>query len=325
MRKSGLTTVGVAFLLMKALTTPSAVLAAGTAAPNFANPEYGNGKVFQASGRTRTAVKGQACMQRSRKPRCEGEAVLPLFLHIALRPELMEPRYIGMILGRADIAADTGLYQSHNWRPSSLGAASFVLQAENQPVATECSASFTAHFPHSGLNRKDLIKELGQPVRHYFDNSGRPTDEYHFAANTVLTVTEPANTFEVSSISVSYQGPHIAGPSNDDYKAAAVFRLEKARHQIAAGNAAECSKILREHLQDNPQDASGHLLLAQTLSRSSDLNGSIDEYRRAYNLARSQGLAQVEGEAVSGLARIGISADSLMRQREIAAHGAYYN
>ena len=92
------------------------------------------------------------------------------------------------------------------------------------------------------------------------------------------------------------------------------FRLDKAKRQLAWGNAPECARILREHLQDNPQDAAGHLLLAQTLHRMCDLNGSIDEYRTSYDLAKRQNLPQIEGEAVGGLAKIGITADSQARQ-----------
>jgi hypothetical protein len=252
--------------------------------------------------------------QVSRRPRCEGEAVLPLFLHIALRPELMEPRYINIILGRANQSGNTGLFENYIWRASLPGKASYHLQAENHPVATECSASFSAHFQHSGLNRLDIIKELGQPARHFFDSSGHPADEYRFSDHTFLTVSEPANTFEVTQITVCYQGPHIAGPSSDDYSAAQAFRLQKAQRQLAFGNASECAKILREHLQDNPHDAPTHLLLAQTLQRVCDLNGAIDEYRTAYHLSQTQGLPHVEGEAVSGLAKIGISTDSQARQ-----------
>jgi hypothetical protein len=50
------------------------------------------------------------------------------------------------------------------------------------------------------------------------------------------------------------------------------------------------------------------------LQRACDLNGAIDEYRTAYNLSQKQGLPHVEGEAVSGLAKIGISIDSQARQ-----------
>ncbi len=256
---------------------------------------------------------------KNKRPQCHGDAVLPMMVHMAMRPELIEAKYLRTILGAPDNKGSSGFGMSSlNWRAKQLGGPSFALQngtasfANKQtipvahPLAT--SKTFVALFPHSGMQLKHVKKQLGEPVRQYFDNNAQPVECYQLSPNALLTFTEPVNCFDVTQMAVVYDGPPLPAPSTQDYAVANQYRLTVARQHLASGDTIRCAELLNEHLKDNPLDAGAHLILAKTMKHYGDINGAIDEYKNALTLARTYGVPSVENEAYSALTYFGVVA-----------------
>lgn len=256
---------------------------------------------------------------KNRRPQCHGDAVLPMMVHMAMRPELIEAKYLRTILGAPDNKGTSGFGMSSlNWRAKQIGAPSYALQngtasfankqtiAVAHPLAT--SKTFVALFPHSGMQLKHVKKQLGEPTRQYFDDNAQPVECYQLSPNALLTFTEPASCFDVTQMAVVYNGPPTPVPSPQDYAVANQYRLSVARQHLASGNTIRCAELLNEHLQDNPLDAGAHLILAKTMKHYGDINGAIDEYKNALTLARTYHVPSVENEAYSALALFGVVA-----------------
>ncbi|MDQ5937734.1 MAG: hypothetical protein QG574_5093 [Cyanobacteriota bacterium erpe_2018_sw_21hr_WHONDRS-SW48-000092_B_bin.40] len=274
-----------------------------------------------ASNGTIVPMKGSVnrYQPKNKRPQCHGDAVLPMMVHMAMRPELIEAKYLRTILGAPDNKGSSGFGMSSlNWRAKQLGGPSFVLQngsasfANKQtipvahPLAT--SKTFVALFPHSGMQLKHVKKQLGEPVRQYFDNNAQPVECYQLSPNALLTFTEPVNCFDVTQMAVVYDGPPLPAPSTQDYAVANQCRLTVARQHLASGDTVRCAELLNEHLKDNPLDAGAHLILAKTMKHYGDINGAIDEYKNALTLARTYGVPSVENEAYSALTYFGVVA-----------------
>ncbi|CAN5407367.1 hypothetical protein BH11CYA1_BH11CYA1_48530 [soil metagenome] len=280
-----------------------------------------NGDAYSTSSKKSKLVKGSASryQAKSGRPRCHGDAVLPMMVHMARRPELIESKYLRTILGAPDNRGSSAFGMSSlNWRARQIGAPSFALQngtlnfANKQTIAvahpSATSKTLVAMFPHSGLQLKDIKKQLGEPTRQYFDNNAQPVESYQLSPNAVLTFTEPVNCFDVTQMAVVYNGAPTALPSAEDYAVANQYRLTVARQHLASGDTIGCAELLNEHLKDNPLDAGAHLILAKTMKHYGDINGSIDEYKNALNLARTYGVSSVEKEAYSALSMFGVVA-----------------
>lgn len=302
------------------LSTLHSVATNGTIAPIV--PQTGGGSV-RASVPVKAAAPVKASISRyqakNKRPQCHGDAVLPMMVHMAMRPELIEAKYLRTILGAPDNKGTSGFGMSSlNWRAKQIGAPSYALQngtasfankqtiAVAHPLAT--SKTFVALFPHSGMQLKHIKKQLGEPMRQYFDDNGQPVECYQLSPNALLTFTEPANCFDVTQMAVVYNGPSTPAPSAQDYAVANQYRLSVARQHLASGNTIRCAELLNEHLQDNPLDAGAHLILAKTMKHYGDINGAIDEYKNALTLARTYHVPSVENEAYSALALFGVVA-----------------
>lgn len=285
---------------------------AGVSTASSVSPNYAPGTA---------PMKGSAkrYQPKNKRPQCHGDAVLPMMVHMAMRPELIEAKYLRTILGAPDNKGSSGFgMSSMNWRAKQLGGPSFALQngtasfANKQtipvahPLAT--SKTFVALFPHSGMQLRHVKKQLGEPVRQYFDNNAQPVECYQLSPNALLTFTEPVNCFDVTQMAVVYDGPPLPAPSPQDYAVANQYRLTVARQHLASGDTVRCAELLNEHLKDNPLDAGAHLILAKTMKHYGDINGAIDEYKNALTLARTYGVPSVENEAYSALTYFGVVA-----------------
>lgn len=255
---------------------------------------------------------------RSRSPRSQGEAVLPMMVHMAMRPELIDATYLKMILGASDNKGVSAFGMSSlHWTAKELGGPVYALQngvasfsqKHNGPscMQTYVQKTFLVQFRRSGMQLKHLKKQLGEPLRSYYDDNCQPVEEFQFTPNAVLTFTEPHNCFDISRMAVIYNGPQLAPPTAQDYAVASQYRLGAARKFLASGNTVRCAELLNEHLKQNPEDAGAHLILARTYRHYGDINASMTEYRRAFELARKYHNTTVEKDAYEGLTQYGVT------------------
>ncbi len=256
---------------------------------------------------------------RSKSPKGHGEAVLPMMVNLAMHPELMDAKYLRMILGAPDNKGVSGFGMSSlRWTAKDLGGPIIDLQSgiasfknthhRSTDSGTQISKTLLVQFPQSKLRLKEVQKQLGAPLRRYFDDQSHPVECYQLAPGALLTITEPANCFDIKKMAVVYNGPPLKSPGMQDYAVAAEYRLAVARRHLAGGNSVRCAELLNEHLKDQPHDAGAHLILAKTMRHYGDVNGSINEYRTALQLARTHHVSAVEQEAFAALHQLGLVA-----------------
>jgi tetratricopeptide (TPR) repeat protein len=133
-----------------------------------------------------------------------------------------------------------------------------------------------------------------------------------------LSASEPLNSFDIERIIVSYTGPVLAPVGQRDLFNASLFRQKQIDHHLDRGNNNRGLAFLQEHLDDNPQDIEAHLLLADTLKRRSDLNGSIAEYRRALALAQGSNDLMMQKKAIKGLRQFGLVPDATVSTMSVS-------
>ncbi|MBL0186560.1 MAG: hypothetical protein IPP97_12555 [Candidatus Obscuribacter sp.] len=247
--------------------------------------------------------------------RTTGGSILPLMLEVSARPELLQSDYLRRMLGGAD---DRGRYclgqKVLHWSKVEQPGTSFSLQESNVFAATTVGAPPAAcqhrelicHMRKSGFDLKQVRSFLGQPERRYFDNCAHPVEVYRFSPHASISLTEPANSFDVNQITVTYIGQTLPPPSAQSMALADGYRLAKAKRLLASGNTGLALTLLREHLADNPQDRGAHLVMAGILKRIGDVNGAMDEYRSALQLARACGDRDVEKRSLAGLSAFGV-------------------
>lgn len=288
------------------LATPPTAAASATVANPVASP---------------TAVKASISRYQSRtkNPRTHGDAILPMMVNVAMHPELMDAKYLRMLLGAPDNkgVSSFGMSSMH-WSAKAIGSPFIALQAGIANYAnknhcttdsgTRINRTLLVEFPNSGIRLNNVQKQLGAPLRRYFDDQSQPVECYQLSPNAVLNVTEPANCFDIKKMAVVYNGPPLGLPTAKDYAIAAEYRLALAKRCLAGGNTIRCAELLNEHLKDQPRDAGAHLILAKSMRHYGDINGSITEYRTALSLARTYGVSSVEQEAYAALNQLGLVA-----------------
>lgn len=249
--------------------------------------------------------------------RTTGGSILPLMLEVSSRPELLQSDYLRRMLGGADDRGRYSLGQKVlHWSKVEQPGTSFSLHESTVFAATTVGAPATAcqhrelicHMRKSGFDLKQARGFLGQPERRYFDNCANPVEVYRFSPYASISLTEPANSFDVSQITVTYIGQTLPPPSAQSMALADGYRLAKAKRLLASGNTGLSLTLLREHIADNPQDRGAHLVLAGILKRIGDVNGAMTEYRSALQLARACGDKEVEKRSLAGLSAFGVVA-----------------
>ena len=257
------------------------------------------------------AAKFPAMVEASDKHPTHGKNTLPFLLSLARRPELMHPQYLRMVLGTPEKARGYS-YPTNNfaWSPADNSKTHYYLNRlpNNGPggVALSESRQFVVTFAQSTIRQKDVRAKLGKPTRRYYDNQAQPVELYQITPTTTLMACEPSNTFDVSRLSVCYNGPVLAPADQRDLLSASIYRQEQIDHHLDKGNHERGLEFLQEHLDDNPQDIEAHLLLAQTLKNRSDVNGAIAEYRRALALAQASSDKSMAKRAIKGLRQFGL-------------------
>jgi hypothetical protein len=238
-----------------------------------------------------------------------GKVALPFLISLAERPELLQPPFMRLVLGNPDrTRAYAYPSTTFTWTPADGSSTYFVLtrRTDARPPATGESRQLVAMFKHSRITLKTVRSRLGKPIRRYFDNRSFPCELYQVSPFTTLAVCEPTNSFDVSQITVCYNGPYLPQVSDDELARAESNRLKQIDHHFQHGNRDRALSLLQEHIADHPQDIKAHLLLASALRGRCDVNGSIAEYRKALAMAQAAGDVALQHQAIDALAPLGL-------------------
>ncbi len=247
--------------------------------------------------------------------RTPGGTILPLMLEVSAKPELLQADYLRRMLGGSDDRGRYSLGQKvMHWSKVEQPGSTFDFHESTVLASTVVGAppvvcqhrELTCRMRKSGFELKQIRSFLGQPAKRYFDDCAHPVEVYRYSPNASISLTEPANSFDVNQITVTYIGQPLPAPSVQSMALADGYRLAKARRLLASGNTGLALTLLREHLADNPQDRGAHLVLAGILKRIGDPNGAMTEYRSALQLARACGDKEVESRSLAGLSAFGV-------------------
>ena len=165
---------------------------------------------------------------------------------------------------------------------------------------------------------KDVRSELGKPIRRYFDNGTSLVELYQLAPGSTVAVSEPANTFDVSQITVHYSGPYLPPVSAQDQVQAKLFRLKQIDHHLTRGNTERGFALLQDQVTDYPQDITAHLSLADALRRKCSVNASFAEYRRVLSMAQAAGDVDAQKQAIKALSPYGLVPANLAIVRPVS-------
>lgn len=244
-----------------------------------------------------------------------GKDALALMLSFARQPDLLDASYLRRVLGAPD---DRGrvylgqrvLHYSQKVEPGTsydFTANNIFAATTPSGIAGACeSRQLVCHLEQSGLTLAQVKGTLGAPERRYFNNQSHPVDVYRFTPYASISITEPANSFSVNEITVNYIGDPLSGPAPESMMVADNCRIAKAKAMLAAGIYGPATALVREHLEDNPQDGRMHLIYAGILRRTSDLNGALSEYRTALDIARENGDKELETASLKWLSSFGV-------------------
>lgn len=250
-----------------------------------------------------------------------GATVLSLLTSMAKRPELLDAAYLRRILGAEDRTfVQNGAavkHYSHYVEPgTSYDFAESTIMARTVSggdIEPALHRQLVCHMSNSGLTHGQVRQILGQPERRYFDNGAHPVEVYRLSPHASVSITEPANSFNVSTVEINYIGAALSKPTASDLALADQYRLDKAKNLLAAGVTNTAVALLAQHLEDRPNDFNGHLIYASILKRLGDVNGSLEHYRLALDLSRGAADAAAQDRAIKGLAQFGVvkTVDSL--------------
>lgn len=249
------------------------------------------------------------------RARCAGEAVLPLLINAASHPELLDHSYLAAVLGQPlrAVYGNGGRVGVH-WEAQDGSRTRFELSDGRTWAVTAVGGNarpvthreLVCIFKTSGLTLSELRKRLGPPEKRYFDQQTHPVDVYRLSPHASLSFTEPANSFDVQRITVTYLGDPLPLPSRHDLAIAHEYRLNKAKQLCADGDFAQSLPLLEAHLKDHPGDGDAHLQLARIYRRQCDVNGAIAQYREALSLARAHGDIDMEARCLAALTEFGV-------------------
>jgi hypothetical protein len=138
--------------------------------------------------------------------------------------------------------------------------------------------------------------ELGRKL---YDQQCRPSLQYKFVPYTTVLYTQSQNTFHVHLAQITYVGPPLPPPSQQDIAAVATDMRNRALAQNAADKHHLAVPMLNDHLVGNPSDAEAHYALGVSYQKASQLNDAIAEYQLA--LRYSNGDSVVANNAIQSL------------------------
>lgn len=226
-----------------------------------------------------------------------------LLWQLTHKPELMNVEYLTYYLGAPDSTTHQIGIRSHAyyWYDSARQPKCELYQEHDKPgEVVESQMMF--HLPQrDDFNFKALEDPLGPPVRRFFDHDGHATQMFQFVPNTTLSLASPMHTHSIRKATVTYMGPPLGNPSNEDMQIAHDTYVAKSRIAVNSGKVNWQSALLvaRDRVRMHPMDVEAHLALAQALKKTGNIHEAIGEYKFAMSLSQYNQTAMQE--CVAGL------------------------
>lgn len=223
---------------------------------------------------------------------------------VVLKPDLMNPDYLKYFLGAPDRgAAHAASEQSaaHYWY-DRLRNPQVELHNERDVSTARQASVMVMHMPGTGLDIPALEQMLGPGGKRFFDYNGHPAVMYSFEPHTSVAFVSPHNSFAVRKAVVTYKGPLLPPPSEEDMLVARNHHFTKISELASKEQWHDYLHMVREGVQEHPNDPYAHVALAQALSRTGHVHDAIVEYKNA--MAMSPGDQTLKQQCYEGLQRL---------------------
>jgi tetratricopeptide (TPR) repeat protein len=182
---------------------------------------------------------------------------------------------------------------------SGIGTTSAAATGTTSAAAagtTSAAATGTSTTTATGSATPALPPEVGRKL---FDQQCRPSLKYSFVPYTTVLYTQAPNTFHVHLAQITYVGPPLPPPSQQDIASVATEMRTRALAHNVADKHHLAVPMLNDHLYGNPSDAEAHYALGVSYQKASQLNDAIAEYQLA--LRYSNGDSVVANNAIQSL------------------------
>lgn len=222
---------------------------------------------------------------------------------LALNPALINVEYLSVLFGNPTQAkSQPGSPIHHYWQVPGFKGPKYELVSHQSYPGDVSHARFIVHQPAKRASFKDVEAAFGEmPVRR-FDQQSRPIEIFSLRPDTSITFTKPQNTFQISQVSIEYNGPPLPPPSVFDVMAARDLRYQKIVNLHENKQWGPSIENLRAHLKENPSDGQSHLMLARAYKETFAIPQAVMHYSMALSL--SGGNQELYDQAMAGLSEL---------------------
>ena len=213
-----------------------------------------------------------------------------LLWQLTHKPELMNIEYLSYYLGPPDSSThQIGIRSyAYYWYDQSRQPKCELYQEHDKPgEVVESQMMF--HLPQrEGFNFKALEDPLGPPLRRFYDHDSHATQMFQFVPNTTLSLASPMHTHSIRKATITYMGPPLGLPSNEDMQIAHDTYVAKSKIAVNSGkvNWQNALLVAKDRVRLHPMEADAHLALAQALRRTGNIHDAIGEYKLAMSLGQ---------------------------------------
>jgi hypothetical protein len=225
---------------------------------------------------------------------------LDMMMQVARSPELMNLRYLSLVVGQPEPDKANG-WQSvkhYRWYEPKQHNLSYELIQNEQTQGRIVQSTLVAHMPNLDMDLAAIEAKYGVAGNKFFDQQSAPNIKYSFAPATSVDFTQPPNAFRVTQSTVSYAGYALPPLTNEQLNQALNTHRTRAMEHHKNQRWASAIPALRERLAEDPSDVKARLALAEAYKNHNNLNEAIQEFHTVMSQTSD---SQTQTECVKAL------------------------
>ena len=235
-------------------------------------------------------------------------ALAIVLANVVRKPDLMNPAYLNYYLGAPDKGTNNAFDEQsavHHWY-DRMRYPRAELNSERDIATARQANVMVMHMPGTGLDLPALEEMLGPGGKRFFDYNGHPAVMYSFEPHTSVSFVSPHNSFAVRKAVVTYKGPLLPPPSDEDMVMAKNYHVGKLSELAAKEQWRDYLQLMRQGVQEHPDDPYAHVALANALSRTGHVHDAIVEFKHA--MAMNPADEALKKQCADGLKRLRLGA-----------------
>ncbi|MBY0551760.1 MAG: hypothetical protein K2W95_31040 [Candidatus Obscuribacterales bacterium] len=299
MKRSLASQLEISFALIGAILVCSIAANAQSSSPAAAKKSIGTANGASPS----SCLPGIAAFP----PSAIDPTLAAVLANVVRKPDLMNPAYLKYYLGAPDRGANQAFDEQssvHYWY-DRLRKPRVELHGERDVSTARQANVMVMHMPGEGLDLISLEEMLGPGGKRFFDYNGHPAVMYSFEPHTSVAFVSPHNSFAVRKAVVTYKGPLLPPPSEEDMAIAKNHHVGKLSELASKEQWHDYLHLMREGVLEHPDDPYARVALANALSRTGHVHDAIVEFKQAMAMNPSdQALKQ---QCYAGLKRLHVT------------------